>query len=789
MRLAVLRAATIVAVFASLLPARAEVFRQQYGLTSPTGAATLTSSPDGMLVVGDIGSSGLDGVDFFAGGTRGAIGPVRWMAPESITDKQYKFVVTSETEEGLPVVFEVRSKGLATGGDEVHVDPRATGASMVHVTYMSLSNNPLYEELAPMRNNPLYESSAPPNGAGAGLPGASHAALGLADFTWFYPEGTIVRVGEEEPMLVSRVVFDLITPESQPLILRQAAMRITDPSPQGGELRITEVGGATFGRLVGRVGDASVIGVSTPGLDGVDRLRLSNIGSSGQDGVSADFGPNDASLAYSLDGLGTPVDGAELRLHLASAVATGTPLPVVVCRFADGAFDLFTDLATSAAPTRVELLLDGEVVRVSPVPAATIRLLTSVQWPYQFRVHDPDLISKQDAKIEVSLLGPTDVDDGSGITVSADAVRMIHSPEQGSPFPELSEVMLTAANVAGGTFDVVGMPNSVAPQHGDPYDEFGFRVFDGLSQSNAFVVLDTETGALWIDNIGSSGLDGVSVDLGSTQSFGTTRDFPPSGGHHGHVTVLKLFGTTNGGGPGVFGEITASVGDAFTEIGADMSGQGADDLRYDFYRNGVRVRSRVCGGDSSTCYGCDGIPTSSGGSLMGAGGQPSLSIAHPAGSQITFFGATGEPTETFEADHVVIEPDRIVTPFTDITDSVWRLSGGGAVQITSLTVSTSVSAPSASRAGLALDPATPNPFNPRTVLQFALPRSEDVSISIVDARGRRVLRRDLGALDAGRHEFLWDGLDEDGHAVASGVYFARVRAGADEASTKMALVR
>ena len=68
----------------------------------------------------------------------------------------------------------------------------------------------------------------------------------------------------------------------------------------------------------------------------------------------------------------------------------------------------------------------------------------------------------------------------------------------------------------------------------------------------------------------------------------------------------------------------------------------------------------------------------------------------------------------------------------------------------------------------------PNPFNPRTEIQFALPQAGQVEIRVFDVAGRLVRRFDLGATPAGRHALTWNGDDQSGHEVVSGVYFSRL---------------
>ena len=74
-----------------------------------------------------------------------------------------------------------------------------------------------------------------------------------------------------------------------------------------------------------------------------------------------------------------------------------------------------------------------------------------------------------------------------------------------------------------------------------------------------------------------------------------------------------------------------------------------------------------------------------------------------------------------------------------------------------------------------LAPAEPNPFNPSTTLRFELASPGPAHLIVYDARGRRV--RTLAAerfAQPGRYEARWDGLDDNGRSVASGVYHARL---------------
>ena len=75
---------------------------------------------------------------------------------------------------------------------------------------------------------------------------------------------------------------------------------------------------------------------------------------------------------------------------------------------------------------------------------------------------------------------------------------------------------------------------------------------------------------------------------------------------------------------------------------------------------------------------------------------------------------------------------------------------------------------------IVLDAPFPNPFNPETAITFFLPESEAVEVQVIDLLGR-VVRVYEKQLSRGFHEWRWDGKDQSGLAVASGVYVIRVQ--------------
>jgi hypothetical protein len=95
-------------------------------------------------------------------------------------------------------------------------------------------------------------------------------------------------------------------------------------------------------------------------------------------------------------------------------------------------------------------------------------------------------------------------------------------------------------------------------------------------------------------------------------------------------------------------------------------------------------------------------------------------------------------------------------------------------------------APQAVRTGLH---AYPNPANPRAVIRFEMPRAGKARLDIFDTRGRRVRTLIDGTVSAGRTETAWNGTDEAGRSVATGVYHILLKTDAGVRRSRVTLVR
>jgi FlgD Ig-like domain len=83
----------------------------------------------------------------------------------------------------------------------------------------------------------------------------------------------------------------------------------------------------------------------------------------------------------------------------------------------------------------------------------------------------------------------------------------------------------------------------------------------------------------------------------------------------------------------------------------------------------------------------------------------------------------------------------------------------------------------------------PNPFNPTTTIAYSMAKASHVNLDIFDVRGLRVRTLVAQSVSAGNHTVNWDGLDQTGNRVASGVYFYRLKTSGFQQTKKMVMLR
>jgi hypothetical protein len=83
----------------------------------------------------------------------------------------------------------------------------------------------------------------------------------------------------------------------------------------------------------------------------------------------------------------------------------------------------------------------------------------------------------------------------------------------------------------------------------------------------------------------------------------------------------------------------------------------------------------------------------------------------------------------------------------------------------------------------------PNPFNPTTTINYSLKENSKVSINIYNIKGQKVKQLVSDQLSEGQHSVIWNGTDNNGKSVSSGIYFYKLKTENYEKTKKMILLR
>jgi aminopeptidase N len=88
-----------------------------------------------------------------------------------------------------------------------------------------------------------------------------------------------------------------------------------------------------------------------------------------------------------------------------------------------------------------------------------------------------------------------------------------------------------------------------------------------------------------------------------------------------------------------------------------------------------------------------------------------------------------------------------------------------------------------------IDQNFPNPFNGGTTITIRLPNRTHAAVCVYDLLGRRLATLSEGVLEPGKHPLRWEGRDDVGRPLASGVYFVRLETAASTVTRQLLLIR
>lgn len=161
--------------------------------------------------------------------------------------------------------------------------------------------------------------------------------------------------------------------------------------------------------------------------------------------------------------------------------------------------------------------------------------------------------------------------------------------------------------------------------------------------------------------------------------------------------------------------------------------------------------------------------------LLDASGQPALFLASNKTPGQVAVGAMKVDGQAVSGDGGLVEFtfNTTHTPLASdfqILDGVMVDLAGGIDAITNIEIGALKPMPT----DYALEQNVPNPFNPSTTIQYRLPEAGEVQLVIYNLLGQEVRTLVQESMDAGFHSVVWDGMDEFGKQVASGIYIYRL---------------
>jgi hypothetical protein len=143
--------------------------------------------------------------------------------------------------------------------------------------------------------------------------------------------------------------------------------------------------------------------------------------------------------------------------------------------------------------------------------------------------------------------------------------------------------------------------------------------------------------------------------------------------------------------------------------------------------------------------------------------------------------------------HTQSDPcDEICSPKYDLLINVTLQNASGYARLVRFfdpSVALSDGGETAKPHSLQLSSPYPNPFNPRTHIEYSLSQASETRLEIYDLLGRCIQTYPLGTQNAGSHVAMWDGRGASGQAASSGMYVMRVIAGDFSQERKVTLLR
>jgi len=145
---------------------------------------------------------------------------------------------------------------------------------------------------------------------------------------------------------------------------------------------------------------------------------------------------------------------------------------------------------------------------------------------------------------------------------------------------------------------------------------------------------------------------------------------------------------------------------------------------------------------------------------------------------------------TIVADSLLLQTNFNIPSFgTDESNELYILAATGDIYRFNEAKTTRVGNQSQTPSNFSLEQNYPNPFNPQTTIKYTLRKTASVQLSIYNTLGQQVRMLLHGAQPSGDYSLTWDGKDNKGALVSSGIYFYKLKAAETVLTRKMVFAR
>jgi hypothetical protein len=303
---------------------------------------------------------------------------------------------------------------------------------------------------------------------------------------------------------------------------------------------------------------------------------------------------------------------------------------------------------------------------------------------------------------------------------------------------------------------------------------------------------DDKAKALVVDGSGNTYVTGQSEGSGSSDDYATIKYYP-----NGDTAWGRRYNGPANGSDEAVGIAVDDSGNVYVTGYSDSTGSDQDyaTIKYDSSGNELWVKRYDCANGTDMPYaiavdGSNNVYVTGYSGCGGVTGFDYVTIKYYSNGDTAWLRKYHGPVEHGDDDAYALAVDSSGNVYvTGMSEGSGTDYDYCTIKYTKTTGVEDETEDKEKPTEFALSQNYPNPFNPTTKIEFTLSKSGLVILQIYDVLGRKVRTLVSEELSSGYKSVIWDGKNEDGKDVASGVYFYQLKVGDFSKPKKMLLLK